>query len=85
MEHFRGRLTRSGNVIVESVEGRLTVDVGPNGAARWTGYFNLPPGATVELNEPFELALQDGRTSKIRIERLNQTAAGSTASFTYAS
>lgn len=81
MEAFRGQLTRNGQVIMESVEGRLDVDIGPGGAQSWAGYFAVPPGQTVEREEPFELVLGDGRRNKIRVERVNQSAAGMTASF----
>lgn len=81
MEQFRGQLTRNGQVIIDSVEGRLDVETGPGGATFWTGYFAVPPGQSVEREEPFELLLADGRRHKVRIERVNKTAAGTTASF----
>ncbi|MBY0522719.1 MAG: hypothetical protein K2R98_04950 [Gemmataceae bacterium] len=84
MDSFRGNLMRRGQTIIEGVEGRLTVDVGPQGAERWSGYFTLPAGNTVELEEPFELVLSDGRSGKIRVDRVNQTGQGSSASFTHA-
>jgi hypothetical protein len=81
MEQFRGQLTRNGQVIIDNVEGRLDIETGPGGATFWTGYFAVPPGQTVERDEPFELLLSGGRKSKIRVERVNQSAAGMTASF----
>ena len=81
MEQFRGQLTRNGQVVIDHVEGRLDVESGPGGATFWTGYFSVPAGQSVERDEPFELLLGDGRSKKIRIERVNQTAAGTTASF----
>jgi hypothetical protein len=81
MEQFRGQLTRNGQVVIDQVEGRLDIETGPGGATFWTGYFAVPPGQAVERNEPFELLLANGRSSKIRIERVNQSAGGVTASF----
>jgi hypothetical protein len=81
MEHFRGQLTRNGQVIVDQVDGRLDVEAGPGGATFWVGYFNVPAGQAVERDEPFELLLADGRSGRIRIQRVNQSAAGMTASF----
>ena len=54
MEQFRGQLTRNGQVIIEHVEGRLDVETGPGGATFWTGYFAVPPGQSVEREEPFQ-------------------------------
>ena len=47
----------------------------------WTGYFAVPPGQAVQRDDAFELLLGDGRRNKIRIERVNQSSAGMTASF----
>jgi hypothetical protein len=80
MEQFRGQLTRNGQVI-SNVEGRLDIDTGPGGATFWSGYFAVPPGQTVQRDDTFELVLADGRRNQIRIERINQSAAGTTASF----
>ena len=81
MEQFRGQLTRNGQVIIDGVEGRLDLETGPGGATFWTAYFGVPAGQTVERDEPFELHLADGRSNKIRIQRVNQSAVGTTASF----
>jgi hypothetical protein len=81
MDQFRGQLTRNGQVIIDQVEGRLEIETGPGGATYWAGYFVVPPGQTVEREEPFELLLANGRSSRIRIERVNQSAGGMTASF----
>lgn len=81
MEHFHGQLTRNGQVVIDHVEGRLDIETGPGGATFWTGYFGVPPGQAVERDQPFELLLGDGRCNKIRIERVNRTSAGVTASF----
>lgn len=81
MEAFRGQLTRNGQTIIENIEGRLDIEVGPSGAQTWSGYFAVPAGQSVELEEPFELVLGDGRRNKIRVERVNQSAGGTTASF----
>jgi hypothetical protein len=81
MESFRGKLVRNGQVLVDDIQGRLDIDVGPSGAQHWSGYFNVPAGETVELQEPFELVLTDGRSNKIRVQRVNSSGQGTTASF----
>ncbi len=81
MQPFRGKLTRNGRVIIDDIRGRLEVDVGPDRSERWSGFFGLPAGENVEREEPFELVLDDGRSSRIRVERVNQTAQGASASF----
>jgi hypothetical protein len=81
MEQFRGQLTRNGQVVIDHVEGRLDIESGPGGATYWAGYFSVPPGQSLGRDEQFELLLGDGRSNRIRIERVNQTAAGITVSF----
>jgi hypothetical protein len=81
MQPFRGKLMRNGQVVIDNIQGRLEVDVGPNRTERWNGFFSLPSGENVEREEPFELVLDDGRSGKIRVERVNQTAQGMSASF----
>jgi len=81
MQPFHGKLMRNGRVLIDPIQGRLEVDVGRDGVERWSGFFSLPAGQNVELEEPFELVLDDGRSGKIRVQRVNQTAQGMSASF----
>lgn len=81
MQPFRGKLMRNGQVVIDNVQGRLEVDVGRDRSERWSGFFGLPSGENVEREEPFDLVLEDGRSAKIRVERVNQTAQGMSASF----
>lgn len=84
MEEFRGKLVKNGQTIAEGVNGRLTIDYGANRVPMWSGYFTVPAGAPVQLQDHFELVLTDGRSGKIRIERVNTTAQGIFASFAHA-
>lgn len=81
METFRGQLKRDGQVVVDGVEGRLSIDNHPARGQLFSGYFTVPAGSTVAINESYELALADGRSSKVRIERVNATNQGQFASF----
>jgi len=81
MDAFNGTLLRNGQVLSEGVNGRLSVDQLPSGEVAWTGFFALPPGGYVELGDVLDLALDDGRSCKIKVERVNQTNAGMSVSF----
>jgi hypothetical protein len=81
MESFRGKLVRNGQVLVDGIQGRLDIETGLGGAQHWSGFFSVPGGQSVEIQEPFELVLDDGRSNKIRVERVNTTGQGTTASF----
>jgi hypothetical protein len=81
MDAFTGTLLHNGQVLSEEVTGRLSVDYLPNQVEAWTGFFSLPPGGYVELGDVLDLSLSDGRTGKIKIERVNQTSAGTSVSF----
>lgn len=81
MDAFSGTLQRNGQVIVDSVSGRLSVEWTPNQDQAWSGFFNMPAGSNVELGEVLELVLTDGRMAQIKIERVNQTGAGVSVSF----
>lgn len=81
MENFRGQLKRDGQVAIDGIEGRLSIDNHPVRGQLYSGYFTVPAGSSVAVNDVFELALQDGRTGKIKIERVNASAQGQFASF----
>ena len=83
MNPFSGLLMRNGTPI-GAVQGRMSIDVSPSQDEQWSGYFNVPPGAKVEVGATYDLVLGDGRSSKIKIERLNAAAHGQSASFGYA-
>jgi hypothetical protein len=71
MERFRGKLMQNGQVVADSVEGSMTVDLEISGAQSWSGYFTLPMGQSVNNGETYDLALEDGRCQAIRISRVN--------------
>ena len=81
MEQFQGKLMREGQLVVDNITGRLTVDFDPNRQQRWSGFFTVPAGTAVQINDRFELVLSDGRSSKIHLERVNATSQGIFASF----
>ena len=71
MERFHGKLLRDGQLVCEGVEGSLTVDVEISGAQSWSGYFTLPMGQVVANGDTYDLEVEDGRSQKIRISRVN--------------
>lgn len=81
MENFRGKLTRDGQDVIAGIEGRMTVDNHPVHGPQFSGYFTVPAGSSVAIRESYVLALEDGRSGKIRIERVNATGQGQFASF----
>jgi hypothetical protein len=81
MDAFTGMLLRNGEVVADGVSGRLSVEWSPSQDQAWSGFFTMPAGSHVELNEVLELALTDGRRAPIKIERVNQTGAGMSVSF----
>jgi hypothetical protein len=81
MEQFQGSLTRGGQTLAEGVSGRLTIDYTPSHEQRWSGFFNLPAGVEVKVNDQCELVLSDGRSAKIKLERVNVTNQGTFVSF----
>jgi hypothetical protein len=83
MEQITGTLMRDGQPVAEGLSGRLAVDYTPTREQRWSGFFTVPPGVTVELkvNDHFDLNLSDGRTGKIKLERVNVTSQGVFVSF----
>jgi hypothetical protein len=81
MEQFTGNLLRDGQEIAQNVTGRLTIDLGAVREERWSGFFNMPAGVEVKVHDVCELRLSDGRTGKIRLERVNVTNQGTFVSF----
>lgn len=81
MENFRGKLTRDGQDLIAGIEGRLTVDNHPVHGPLFSGYFTVPGGSSVAVRDVYSLVLEDGRSCKIRIERVNATGQGQFASF----
>ncbi len=84
MTPFKGKLVKDGQTVVDAIEGRLTIDPAPNGAEWWSGFSTLPAGQTVNLDEHFDLVLDDGRSGKVRIERVNAYPHGTSISFAHA-
>ena len=81
MDSFQGKLTKDGKAVIENVTGRYNKDFGPNRNEIWTGFFSLPQGVSLAVAEEYDMGMSDGKTSKIKIERVNQTSAGTTVSF----
>lgn len=81
MEQFSGKLLRDSQVVADNISGRLDVYYYPNNEQRWSGYFSLPAGFNVQLNEEFVLVLDTLRSSKIKIVRVNTTNQGLFVSF----
>lgn len=81
MEQFQGNLVRDGQTLASGISGRLTIDFSPTREQRWSGFFNLPAGIEVKVSDICELQLSDGRSGKIRVERVNVTNQGTFVSF----
>ena len=71
MERFRGQLLRDGQVVFDGIEGSLSIDIGQHGNEHWYGFFTLPTGEMVKHGEWYELKLEDGRTKRVEIVRVN--------------
>jgi hypothetical protein len=84
MNPFKGKLLKDGVAIAEGIEGRLTVDLTPNGEEWWSGYCMLPAGSVINLEDICELVLDDGRSGKVRIERVNPYPHATSISFAHA-
>jgi hypothetical protein len=81
MDAFTGTLSKDGQVVAENITGRLSVDWSPSQQQAWTGFCLLPMTARVNLGDVLDLVLDDGRSSSIKIERVNETSAGQSVSF----
>jgi hypothetical protein len=84
MNPFKGNLLKDGIAIAENIEGRLTIDPAPTGGEWWSGYCMLPAGAVVNLEDICDLVLNDGRSGKVRIERINPYPHATSISFAHA-
>jgi hypothetical protein len=83
MTPFRGKLVKDGQAVADNIDGRLTIDPAPDGSEWWSGFCTLPGGQTVSLDETFDLVLDDGRSGKVRIERVNAYPHGTSVSFAH--
>ncbi|MFN4261592.1 MAG: hypothetical protein ACK4RK_20095 [Gemmataceae bacterium] len=81
MEDFQGQLLKEGQVFIEQVQGRMMVDLGPNGEQYWSGFFPVPEGHVVQLDDEFDMILANGRSNRVRIERVNAMGPSLVASF----
>lgn len=81
MENFRGNLVKAGQPVIEGIEGRMTIDNNPVRGQMFSGYFTVPGSVPLKVHDVYELVLQDGRSSRIKIDRVNTTSQGAFASF----
>ena len=81
MQPFKGKLLKDGQVIADSVTGRLDVDPGPTAASNWTGFFSVSEQAQLAVGDICDLLLDDGRSNRIRVERVNVASFGVAVSF----
>ena len=65
MQHFSGKILDGNQTPLANVEGVLST-----GIKSWYGTFDLPAGKNVEAGALYCLELDDGRSGKIRIERV---------------
>jgi hypothetical protein len=69
MEHIHGKLLAEDGekVVLESLDGYLGCHDRPHGGKTYFGYFEVPPNKTkgLELNSPYRLILNDGRSGDI--------------------
>lgn len=81
MQALSGKIVRDGNPVAEGIKGNFEVETKRDGTELWSGYFVLPSGVTVNNGDQFDLVLDDGRTKKIEISRVNVYPTQTTASF----
>lgn len=81
MQTLTGQLLQNGLVVADGVRGNFEVEVQRDGTERWSGYFILPPGITVNNGQHYDLALNDGRAKQIEINRVNAYPTQTTVSF----
>jgi hypothetical protein len=84
MTPFKGKLVKDDQTVFDNLDGRLTIDPAPGGGEWWSGFCTLPAGQMVALDEHFDLVLDDGRSGKVRIERVNPYPHGTSISFGHA-
>lgn len=81
MDLFKAKVERDGQVVAASVEGRLTVDLKADGSQVWSGYFNVPAGTPAAVNDVLDLTLDNGKSKKVKVDRVNSLSHGTTVSF----
>jgi len=81
MQTLSGKIMRDGTAVVDSVRGNFEVEVKRDGTELWSGYFALPTASSLNNGEHYDLVLDDGRTKKIEINRVNVYPTQTTASF----
>lgn len=79
MQHFSGKILHDDQIIIENIEGILSVDEQLGRMKSWQGTFDLPTGKNIEVGALYCLELDDGRSGKIRIERVQSNNTGTNA------
>jgi hypothetical protein len=70
MAHFRGRITASGTVLLQDVQGDLFEHAPPGRLRSWNGQFSLLQGEYIGPGA-YRLELDDGRSGDILITNAN--------------
>ena len=81
MQPMTGQIKKSGQVIADGVRGMYEIEVKRDGSENWTGYFIVPAGVDVKLGDHLEVALSDGRSKQIEVNRVNVAPTQTTVSF----
>ena len=81
MQPMTGQIKKSGRVIADGVRGMYEIEVKRDGSENWTGYFIVPAGVDVKIGDQVEIALPDGRSKQIEVNRVNVAPTQTTVSF----
>jgi hypothetical protein len=81
MQPMTGQIKKSGKVIADGVRGMYEIEVKRDGSENWTGYFIVPAGVDVKIGDHVEIALADGRSKQIEVNRVNVAPTQTTVSF----
>lgn len=71
-----GTIKDDENVILEGVEIWLNVTESPSGLRDWRGRLEVPAGSDIENAGNYQLVLDDGRSGKILVKRIEQRIPG---------
>lgn len=78
MQRFSGKILDGNQILLENVKGVLFVNEPPTGIKSWQGTFDLPAGNNIDFDAPNHLELDDGRSGKILITRIQRNSSGIT-------
>jgi hypothetical protein len=79
MQRVQGTVSKDGSALADNLQITLETETTRSGNENWSGFFVLPAGAELGLNDDIDLSLTDGRSKKVQVNRKNVIAGGSTS------